>query len=195
MQNILTNRIEKIGLYDFSLPSALRIVLFLTFTALAGQLAVYLPFTPVPVTMQTLFVVLAGMVLGPRDGFYAMAGYLALGFSGVPVFAGFSFGPAALLGPTGGFLIAFPVGALIAGLISSKMREGILSAALSAAAGISVILAMGTVSLALLAGISIQQSASLAVLPFIPGEIVKIVLAAIIIRPGSSFRQISTWRL
>ncbi|MFO7916190.1 MAG: biotin transporter BioY [Candidatus Krumholzibacteriales bacterium] len=194
MQNILTSRMTKSGLYDFSLQSALRIVLFITFTAISGQLAVYLPYTPVPVTMQTLFVVLAGIVLGPRDGFCAMAGYVALGLSGAPVFAGFAFGPAVLLGPTGGFLIAFPAGALIAGWINSQMREGILSAALSAAAGISVILAIGTASLALMAGISIKQSASLAVLPFIPGEVVKIAMAAIIIRPGSSFRRTGMWK-
>ena len=83
-----------------------RIILFVAFTAVGAQLAVRLPFTPVPVTLQTLFVVLAGLVLGPRDGFYAMSSYLAIGALGAPVFACFGFGPAAILGPTGGYLIA-----------------------------------------------------------------------------------------
>ncbi|MDD3642341.1 MAG: biotin transporter BioY, partial [Candidatus Krumholzibacteria bacterium] len=88
--------------------SAARIAAFVLFTAAGAQLAVRLPWTPVPVTMQTLFVVLAGISLGPRDGFAAMVSYLALGAAGVPVFAGLSFGPAALFGPTGGYLVMFP---------------------------------------------------------------------------------------
>ena len=92
-----------------------KIMAFTLFTALGAQFAVWLPFTPVPVTMQTLFVVLAGIVLGPRDGFYAMLSYLALGISGAPVFAGLSFGPLVLFGPTGGYLLAFPAAAFLAG--------------------------------------------------------------------------------
>jgi hypothetical protein len=70
-----------------------RILLFAGFTAVGAQLAVRLPFTPVPLTLQTLFVVMAGLTLGPRDGFYAMASYLGMGLLGAPVFAGFTFGP------------------------------------------------------------------------------------------------------
>jgi len=189
MQNVLTDRITKSDFSEFTLRRAARIGLFVLFTAVSGQLAVYIPYTPVPITMQTLFVVLAGIVLGPRDGFYAMAGYLALGLSGMPVFAGFAFGPAVLLGPTGGFLMAFPAAALLAGIISSSAGDRIIGTAFSAAAGIMIILAMGTVSIAFIAGVSLHQAASLAAVPFLPGEVIKLALACLIIRPGSSFRR------
>ena len=195
MQNILSDRITRRDNFDLPLERTFRIALFVIFTAAAGQLAVYLPYTPVPVTMQTLFVVLAGMVLGPRDGFYAMAGYLALGVSGVPLFAGFAFGPAVLLGPTGGFLIAFPAAALISGWLSSVLGEGISRTAVSAAGGMLIILTLGTASLAVSAGVSFGSAASLAAAPFIPGELIKIVLACVIIRRGSYFHPEGMLRL
>jgi biotin transport system substrate-specific component len=189
MNNVLTDRLSNTGLHEFSPGRVLRIAAFILFTAVSGQLAVYLPFTPVPLTMQTLFVVLAGIVLGPRDGFYAMSAYLAIGFAGIPVFAGFGFGPAVLLGPTGGFLAAFPAGALAAGYLRSALKSGAAGTALSAAAGVAVILLTGAVSLALVTGMSAGRTLSLAVLPFVPGEIIKTGLACVIIRSGSSFRR------
>jgi biotin transport system substrate-specific component len=159
-----------------------RIALFVAFTALGAQLAVRLPFTPVPVTVQTLFVVLAGITLGPRDGFYAMVSYLGLGLAGAPVFAGFSLGPAVLLGPTGGYLIAFPAGALLAGALSRVLGGGRSAVFASAAAGSALILASGTLHLALVTGASLSGAFSLGVLPFAAGELVKAAAAAGIYR-------------
>jgi len=154
-----------------------RILAFTLFTAVGAQLAIRLPFTPVPLTMQTVFVVLAGMTLGARDGFYAMVSYLAAGLAGAPVFAGFGFGPAALIGPTGGYLVAFPAAALVAGFAVEKLR-GRFAPLVASTVGLTLILLAGAAYLALLSGASIGTVAAMAVLPFVPGELIKAVAAA-----------------
>ena len=160
----------------------LRILLFVLFAAIGAQLAVRLPFTPVPVTMQTLFVVLAGITLGPRDGFYAMLSYLALGAAGAPVFAGFTFGPAVLFGVTGGYLIAFPAAALISGLIHERFGRQRVSALCAASIGLALILLSGTSYLALLTGLGLARAASLGLVPFLGGEAVKAAIAVALSR-------------
>ncbi len=156
-----------------------RIMLFVAFTAVGAQLAVRLPFTPVPVTVQTLFVVLAGLVLGPRDGFYAMASYLSMGALGAPVFAGFGFGPAVLIGATGGYLIAFPAAALAAGSISRALqgRTGLFA---GAAIGSILILTMGSLHLALVARLQLVTAFTLGAFPFAAGELVKAAAATVL---------------
>jgi biotin transport system substrate-specific component len=154
-----------------------RIALFVAFTAVGAQLAVRLPFTPVPITVQTLFVVLAGITLGPRDGFYAMVSYLGLGLAGAPVFAGFSLGPAVLLGPTGGYLIAFPAGALVAGALSGTLGGGRFAVFAAAISGLALILAGGTLHLSLVTQLSLAGALSLGALPFAAGELVKALMA------------------
>ncbi|MBN2071019.1 MAG: biotin transporter BioY [Candidatus Krumholzibacteriota bacterium] len=157
-----------------------RIAGFVIFSAIAAQLAVRLPYTPVPVTMQTLFVVLAGIVLGPRDGFYAMISYVALGVAGAPVFAGFSFGPAIIVGPTGGYLMAFPIAALVAGSLSRSLGGGRVAVLASAAVGTSLILLAGTLYLSILTGLSLSMAVSLGITPFLAGAFVKSLSAMVI---------------
>ncbi len=156
---------------------AIRILLFVLFTAVGAQLAVRLPFTPVPVTVQTLFAVLAGITLGPRDGFYAMLSYLAIGAAGAPVFAGFGFGPAVLVGVTGGYLVAFPAAALLSGVLGERLGGGRVAVLCGAASGLTLILFSGTLYLALVTGSSFTRAASLGLLPFIGGEAIKAAIA------------------
>ena len=103
---------------------ALAVLAFAGATALGAYVSVPLPGTVVPVTMQTLFVVLSGLLLGPWLGAASQVSYLALGLSGVPVFAGGSLGLVALLSPTGGYLLAFPLGAFAAGALAGPARRG-----------------------------------------------------------------------
>lgn len=161
-----------------------RIAAFAAFAAISAQFAVTLPYTPVPITMQTLFVVLAGVVLGPRDGFYAMVTYLAAGVMGAPVFAGLSFGPAIFAGPTGGYLMAFPAAALLAGAIGSLPGVRILAVAAGAASGSLLILVMGTLYLSLITGLSFAATIPLAFAPFIAGDVVKTAVAVVIAGKG-----------
>lgn len=157
----------------------LRICAFAAFTAAGAQLAVRLPFTPVPLTLQTLFAVLAGITLGPRDGFIAMAAYLGAGLAGAPVFAGFAFGPWVLLGPTGGYLAAFPAAALVSGVVAGRLGRGRAAVALSALAGSCVILLGGSLYLALFPGISLGGAIALGATPFVAGELVKAAAASL----------------
>ncbi|MBN2184017.1 MAG: biotin transporter BioY [Candidatus Krumholzibacteriota bacterium] len=163
------------------LRRARRIAAFVIFTAVGAQLAVRLPYTPVPVTMQTLFVVLAGIVLGPRDGFYAMISYLVAGLAGAPVFAHFSFGPAVIAGPTGGYLLAFPAAALVAGLIFRSLGRGSLAVLTAALSGTALILVAGTLYLSVFTGLSLSRAVFLGITPFLAGACVKSLGAVVII--------------
>lgn len=97
---------------------AFWIVTFAILTGIGAQIEI--PHQPVPFTFQTLVVMLSGALLGKRNGFLSMTAYLALGAAGLPVFAGGGFGLARILGPTGGYLLAFPVAAWVIGLLLSK---------------------------------------------------------------------------
>ena len=168
-----------------ALARAARILAFIGFTAVGAQLAVPLSFTPVPVTMQTLFVVLAGLTLGARDGFYTLLAYLAVGLAGAPVFAGFSFGPAALLGPTGGYLVSFPAAALVSGYLFGRLGGSRIAAFFASLCGMALILASGASYLSFVAGLSFEQTAPLAILPFVAGDLAKAVIAALLSKRGA----------
>ncbi len=114
---VLNNKIASIISNIFS-STIVRIFSFSILTAVAAQIAV--PVQPVPFTLQTMLVLLSGAFLGSRNGAYSQLMYLALGTIGLPVFANGLFGPAVLFGPTGGYLLAFPLAALIVGFVSEK---------------------------------------------------------------------------
>ena len=146
-------------------------------TALAAQVAFPLPWTPVPVTGQTFAVLLTGMVLGSRRGFLALALYLAEGCAGLPVFAGGAAGVPALLGPTGGYLLAFPLAAAVTGLLAERgWDRHRLSTLAAMLLGSAVIFAGGLAWLARF--VPPAQLLGTGLLPFVPGDIVKAALAA-----------------
>jgi len=118
---------------------------FTALTVLAARTSVHLPFTPVPVTMQTLAAILAGMLLGSRLGALSQLQYLALGLAGAPVFANPPHGgPAAVLSPSFGYIPGFVVGAFLAGWSWEKLgRRGLPNAALAGALGAAAIYAAG----------------------------------------------------
>jgi biotin transport system substrate-specific component len=117
---------------------------FAVFTAIGAQIEI--PHQPVPYTFQTLFVLLAGALLGPRNGCFSMMMYLMLGAMGVPVFSGAGFGMERILGPTGGYLIAFPIAALVIGYLVAK-RTGFGWTLVSMLSGLLLIFSLGTVQL------------------------------------------------
>jgi biotin transport system substrate-specific component len=107
---------------------------------------VEIPHQPVPYTLQTLIVLLAGAILGARNGAISQMMYLAAGVLGAPVFSGGSFGIAKLLGPTGGYLLSFPIAAAVVGYLLQGHRSLILST-VSMIAGLFVIFSAGTIQL------------------------------------------------
>ncbi|MGH7719721.1 MAG: biotin transporter BioY, partial [Gemmatimonadaceae bacterium] len=132
--------------------TAIGIVGFAAALAAASQVALPVPGTPVPVTLQPLAVVLAGLWLGPVAGAASMVLYLAAGALGLPVFA--PMGPPGvvrLFGPTGGYLWAYPVAAWIAGTIGARL-PGFWGRALASAAGIAMLHVGGVLQLAALTG-------------------------------------------
>ena len=117
---------------------------FALLTALGAQIEI--PHQPVPYTLQTFFVLMAGGLLGWRNGLISMGLYVAMGAVGLPVFSGAGFGLARILGPTGGYLLAFPVAAALIGVLVPLRRE-IWWTGVSMAAGLLVIFTLGTVQL------------------------------------------------
>jgi len=156
---------------------------FSLLTALAAQ--VVIPIGPVPITGQTFAVLLTGALLGSRLGAIAMIAYLIEGASGLPFFAGGHFGLVHLMGPTGGYLVAFPAAAFIAGAFAEHgWDRRFFSAAAAMAIGSAVIIVCGCVWFSLLTHTSIFNAIRVTVAPFILGDIVKILLAAAVLPSG-----------
>ena len=145
--------------------------------ALSAQVALPLPYSPVPVTGHTFAVLAIGAALGRVRGAAAVLAYLAQGASGLPVFAGGAAGPATLIGPTGGYLIGFLPGAWLCGALAERGWDRRVGGAIAAMLiGNAAIFAVGLLWLARYVGAS--NAPALGLWPFLPGEIVKIVLAA-----------------
>ena len=162
--------------------SALGVAGFALALAAASQVAIPLPGTPVPLTLQPMLVVLAGMMLGPVLGATSMLLYLAAGAAGLPVFSPIGApGVLRLLGPTGGFLFAFPVAAFVAGVVARK-APSLLGRWLAACAGIAVLFVGGLTQLTILTG-SLSTAIALGISPFAAFDVVKAFVAALVARP------------
>ncbi|MBP1635348.1 MAG: BioY protein [Acidobacteria bacterium] len=156
-------------------------------TAAASQLSLPLPFTPIPLTVQPMVVLLGGAVLGARAGAVSQLLYLALGLAGLPVFAASPLlpqGAARLLGPTGGYLMAYPAAAFVAGWLAQRgLDRRYLTAVLAMLAGLAVIYASGTLWLAFVLSPS-NPAQALApairggVFPFVLADTLKLLFAA-----------------
>ena len=156
---------------------------FSLFTALAAQIAI--PTGPVPITAQTFAVLLTGALLGSRLGAMAMIVYLIEGASGLPFFSGGHGGLGHLLGPTGGYLVAFPAGAFITGAFAENgWDKRFFTAVVAMAVGSLVILLSGLAWLSLLTHTSPLLVFQISFLKFIPGDIIKILLAAAVLPTG-----------
>jgi biotin transport system substrate-specific component len=150
------------------------------FVALCARVTIPLPFTPVPLTLQNFGVLLVGLTLGARRGFVAMALYLIEGVSGMPVFN--PTGPggiAQLVGPTGGFLMVYPLVAGVAGLILNTGKLTFARAAVSGLLAEIVLFASGIGWLIILT-LSVSQAVRFGFYWFIFAEIIKIMFAAAI---------------
>jgi biotin transport system substrate-specific component len=149
--------------------------------AAAAQVAIALPFTPVPITLQPLVVVLAGLMLGPTAGAASMVLYLLAGAAGLPVFAPLGApGLARLLSPTGGYLIAYPASAFVAGALA-KRAPTLVGRWLAATFGIAVMFAGGVAQLTVLSG-SFERAIALGFTPFALLDLVKAFVAALLTR-------------
>jgi biotin transport system substrate-specific component len=134
---------------------------------------VQIPLGPVPMVLQNLFVLLAGLLLGARWGSTSIAVYVLVGVCGLPVFAGGKGGLAVLAGPTGGYLFGFVAAALVAGWIAHYGRPRMIMDVLAVAVGSLVIYCLGFPWLKLVTGWSWDKVLAVGVAPFVLGDIVK----------------------
>ena len=161
------------------------VVGFSVFTAVAAQVVIPLPWTPVPITGQTFAVLLTGALLGWRLGAIAMVAYLVEGAVGLPFFAAGGAGPARLLfSPTSGYLLSYPAAAFLTGMLAERgWDKRFVTAAAAIGLGSIVILLSGWSWLAIWTS-SASTAWTIGVAPFIPGDIIKIVLAAVALPSG-----------
>jgi biotin transport system substrate-specific component len=148
--------------------------------ALSAQVAVPVPFSPVPMTLQPLAVLVVGGLLGATGGVGALVLYLVLGALGLPVFAGGGSGPLHLVGPTGGYLLAFPGAAGITGALVTPAPHSVPRVLLTCALGMVIIHLGGVAQLALLGG-DPALAFRVGFLPFLTGDLLKVGLAAAVI--------------
>ncbi|WP_195515073.1 biotin transporter BioY [Paraclostridium bifermentans] len=158
--------------------------IFATITAILSQIAIPLP-GGVPLTLQTFAVSLVGILLGSKKGFISILVYILMGAIGLPVFSGFSAGIGAIVGPTGGFILSFPIMSFIIGLVCERTDNKILIFLGMILASIPNYLA-GAFQFSLVTGSSFYNAFLVSVLPFILLGIIKAALATII---GSILRN------
>lgn len=155
------------------------ISLFAALTAVGAFISI--PIYPVPLTLQTLFTLLAAMTLGSVMGASSQIIYVLLGVIGLPVFAGFKAGIGILFGPTGGFLFGFVISAYVIGkIIEVKKEKNIFYYLVAGLIGTIILYIIGITQLSLVTGIGIKKAIAVGMLPFLPGDILKIIAASFI---------------
>lgn len=154
--------------------------LFAALTAVGAYLAI--PIGPVPIVLQNMFVFLAGLLLGPRWGSASVALYLLAGICGLPVFAGGTGGIGRFAGPTGGFLVGYLPAVALVGWVARRRKGGVGRDVAAMALGAAALYACGVPWLAAVTGLPFAKALAVGVLPFLPGDAVKIVAAALIAR-------------
>ncbi|MEP7226504.1 MAG: biotin transporter BioY [Gemmatimonadales bacterium] len=182
-----------------ALRRAITVCLGAIVVALAAQVVVPVPFSPVPMTLQPLAVLAVGGLLGAAGGLSALVLYLLLGILGLPVYAGGGSGAWHLLGPTGGYLLAFPVAAAVTGALAhsatsspgSLNGRAVLRVLLSCALGMAIIHIGGVAQLSVLGG-DPALAFRVGFVPFLTGDLLKVGLAAaVILAAGPKIRSLS----
>ncbi|MDR2088979.1 MAG: biotin transporter BioY [Clostridiales Family XIII bacterium] len=158
--------------------------MFAALTAICAQIALPLPFTPVPVTFGPLAVFMAGGILGARFGALSQVVYILMGAVGLPVFAGFRAGVGVLAGPTGGYIVGYIAAACVVGLLCGRLKSSGMRAAIVLAASMLVghlaCYALGTLWFMYLTNTPLLASLGMCVFPFIPGDALKILIASLL---------------
>lgn len=163
--------------------------LFAALTAVFAQIAIPLPFSPVPFTLQVIAVLLSGALLGSKLGALSQIVYLLLGAVGIPVFSQFTAGLGILIGPTGGYLIAFPIASYLIGFIVERVTtkennstvKFILANSIAMLLGIVLIFGIGVLQLKFVASLTWELAFKFGVLPFILPDLVKIAIAILLV--------------
>ena len=156
------------------------IALMTAVTCVLGPLSIPLPFSPVPISLTNFAIFLAIFILGMKNGTISFIIYLLLGAVGVPVFSSFRGGFQVLAGPTGGYLIGFIFLALIMGFALDHFDRKLVPTIIGMIIGMAVCYAFGTVWLAKLLSLSFKEGLMMGVIPYLAGDVAKIIIAAIV---------------
>lgn len=158
----------------------LGILTFVILTTLGAFVRIPLPFTPVPITLQTFFVLLSGAFLGRSLGMVTQTTYVFLGILGLPIFTGAGSGTVYLFGPTGGYLLGFILAAFWLGNAPDCFRNNFLWTLVSICVADFILLSCGTIWLKFIFGYPLGKTLLIGFLPFIPGDLFKAAAAAFI---------------
>lgn len=169
-----------------TLKQMISVSLFTSLTIALSLLTIPLPFTPIPVTGQTIAVILSGALLGSKLGALSQVLYILIGIVGIPVFAGGRGGPGIILGPTGGFIWGFILMSYVIGRITEvgymklQKHSTVVLIAAFLIGGIGVLYTTGVAQLAIVLQLSMPEALVAGALPFIPGDVFKICIATTI---------------
>lgn len=152
-----------------------RVAVFTALTIAGAQ--IYIPIGSVPITLQVLFVILSGLVLKEKRGFVSQFVYVLMGLIGLPVFAGFKGGIVHMAGPTGGYIISFPIASWVVGKLSKN--KSFVRYLISSFTGLMIIYSIGVMWLVIYVK-SLKPAFLMGVLPFIPWDIIKAIIASFI---------------
>lgn len=162
------------------------IALMTAIICILGPLSIAIPISPVPLSFTSLAIYFSIMILGWKKGTVSYLIYLLIGLVGVPVFSSFTSGPGKLLGPTGGYLIGFIFMAIVSGFFIEKFNGKIYMYIFGMILGALICYAFGTIWLSLLANMSLGTALMAGVVPYLPGDITKILIAAFV---GNEIRK------
>lgn len=154
--------------------------LFAALTAVLSQISV--PVGPVPVNLALISVFVAAGLLGARYGALSQVVFVLMGAVGLPVFAGFMGGISGVLGPTGGYIVGYIACAFVTGLITGRFGKSMKASVLAMCAGLIVTYTMGTLWYSYVTQTGFVAALSLCVVPFLPGDALKIVLSAVLVK-------------
>jgi biotin transport system substrate-specific component len=163
-----------------ALQPMLNASLLAALTAVGAYL--FIPIGPVPIVLQNMFVFLAGLLLGSRWGLASVAVYLLAGLCGLPVFAGGTGGLGRFFGPTGGFLLGYLPAVFLIGAIAERKSGRMAWDVVAMVLGSAALYACGVAWLKVVTGLSLAKAAAVGMLPFLPGDALKIAAAALIAR-------------
>ena len=163
------------------LRDVILILLGAVLVAVLAQVEIPLPFTPVPITGQTLGVLLVGAALGSRRGAASLGAYLVMGIVGLPFFAGRAHGLAIVIGATGGYLIGFVVATYVIGLLAERgLERSVRTALIPFLIGTLIIYLCGVSWLAIVLG-SLSKAVMAGLLPFLIGDAIKLIAASLML--------------
>ncbi|MCL1830190.1 MAG: biotin transporter BioY [Oscillospiraceae bacterium] len=166
---------------QLSVDRIARVAVMTSVISVSAMIALPLPFTPVPLSLANLTIMLSGVLCGVIDGTLAVIMYILLGMVGLPIFAGFNSGIGVILGPTGGYIMGYPILAFLVGYLSrvfSRRLKRFTAHLISMAIGLIVLYLFGCSWYILTTGVSVTAAISVTIIPFLPGDLLKAVTAS-----------------